>query len=87
MRIPTPETTVAIMYDNSIVHVEKEELAYPMSSFFADCGGIMGLFVGFNFIMILKLLISIVKKIGADWKRNDKVYCPNTDTDVKGMNK
>ena len=63
MRMPAPQTTVAIMYENSIVHVEKEELAYPMSSLIADCGGIMGLFVGFNFIMIWKLLISFIKKI------------------------
>ena len=74
---------MAIMYENSIVHVEKEELAYPMSALIADCGGIMGLFVGFNLMLILKFLISFVKKMGPVCKRNDKVYCPNTDTDVK----
>ena len=61
--MPAPNTNVAIMFENSIVHVEKEELAYPMSSLIADCGGIMGLFVGFNFVMIWKLLISFTKKI------------------------
>ena len=61
--MPAPNTNVAIMFDNSIVHVEKEELAYPMSSLIADSGGIMGLFVGFNFLMIWKSLISFTKKI------------------------
>ena len=63
MRVPAPNTNVAIMFENSIVHVEKEELAYPMSSLIADSGGILGLFVGFNFLMIWKLLISFTKKI------------------------
>ena len=63
MRVPAPNTNVAIMFENSIVHVEKEELAYPMSSLIADSGGIMGLFVGFNFLMIWKSLISFTKKI------------------------
>lgn len=61
--MPAPNTNVAIMFENSIVHVEKEELAYPMSSLIADSGGIMGLFVGFNFLMIWKSLISFTKKI------------------------
>ena len=61
--MPAPNTNVAIMFENSIVHVEKEELAYPMSSLIADSGGIMGLFVGFNFLIIWKSLISFTKKI------------------------
>ena len=63
MRMPAPQTTVAIMYENSIVHVEKEELAYPLSSLIADCGGIMGLFVGFNFLMIWDLIHDSFRKI------------------------
>ena len=67
--MPAPNTNVAIMFENSIVHVEKEELAYPMSSLIADSGGILGLFVGFNFLMIWKSLISFTKKIITIWKR------------------
>ena len=71
--MPAPNTNVAIMFENSIVHVEKEELAYPMSSLIADSGGIMGLFVGFNFLMIWKLLISFTKKIITIWKREGRI--------------
>ena len=84
MRLPAPQTTVAIMYENSVVHVEKEELAYPISSLIADCGGIMGLFVGFNFVMIWKLLISFTTKIVTSWERGAKVsYTTNKNTNVE----
>ena len=82
MRQPAPNTTVAIMYESSIVHVEKEELAYPMSSLIADSGGILGLFVGFNFVMIWDFLISFTKKIITVWKGKDKVSCTNTKNTV-----
>ena len=81
--MPAPQTTVAIMYDNSIVLLEKEELVYPMSSLIADCGGIMGLFVGFNFIMIWKLLISSTDKLVAAWERRKTKYAVRTQIDVK----
>ena len=71
--MPAPNTNVAIMFENSIVHVEKEELAYPMSSLIADSGGILGLFVGFNFLMIWKSLISFTKKIITIWKREGEI--------------
>ena len=81
--MPAPQTTVAIMYDNSIVLVEKEELVYPMSSLIADCGGIMGLFVGFNFIMIWKLLISFTNKLVTAWERRQKKYAVRTQINAK----
>ena len=79
MRQPAPNTTVAIMYESSIVHVEKEELAYPLSSLIADSGGILGLFVGFNLVMILDFLISFTKKIITVWKGKNKVSYTNTN--------
>ena len=80
MRMPAAQTSVTIMYENSIVLLEKEELAYPMSSLIADCGGILGLFVGFNFVMIWKLLIYLTKKIVTAWKKGDKVCCRKKNT-------
>ena len=34
------------------VEVLTEELAYPLLSLVADVGGVLGLFIGFNFLMI-----------------------------------
>ena len=34
------------------VLVLKEEEAFSFGSFVADCGGVLGLFVGFNFLMV-----------------------------------
>ena len=45
------------------VLVEKEVPSYPFLSFAADCGGLLGLFIGFNFLMIFDLCIDIYKKI------------------------
>ena len=63
VRIKSPNTTVGIIYGSSLVQVEKEELTFPLTSLIADCGGILGLFVGFNFIMVWQLLVFLVKKV------------------------
>ena len=34
------------------VEVLREELSYPFLSLVADIGGVLGLFIGFNFLMI-----------------------------------
>ena len=45
-------TAVRMVFESSTVYVEKEELAYDIETFVADLGGVLGLFVGFNFLMI-----------------------------------
>ena len=60
----SPNTTmVLIMFDSPSVLTETEELAYSLSSLVADCGGVLGLFVGFNFLMIWDFLCFGVQKI------------------------
>ena len=44
-------TAVKIVFESSTVYVEKEEPAYDIETFVADLGGVLGLFVGFNFLM------------------------------------
>ena len=44
-------TAVRMVFESSTVYVEKEELAYDIETFVADLGGVLGLFVGFNFLM------------------------------------
>ena len=48
------------MYASNTVLVRKEEIAFPLDSLVADVGGILGLFIGFNFLMIWELIIDFV---------------------------
>ena len=50
--------------------VEKEQVAFPFSSLVAECGGTLGLFVGFNFLMIWDFLSYGIQKIMPHCKYN-----------------
>ena len=41
------------------ITVQKEEWSYSNLDFVADCGGLLGLFIGFNFVMIWDLIVII----------------------------
>ena len=43
--------------------VEREVPSYSFLSFVADCGGLLGLFIGFNFLMVFDILVEIYQKI------------------------
>ena len=43
---------------SSNVLVLKEEEAFSLGSFVADCGGVLGLFVGFNFLMVWEWMLN-----------------------------
>ena len=45
------------------VMVEKEVLVYPFSSFLAEFGGALGLFLGFSFLMVWDVLKVVVNGI------------------------
>ena len=55
------------MFTCEKVLVRKEVEAFPLVSLVADCGGILGLFLGFNFFMIwewiMDILFFVVKNI------------------------
>ena len=40
--------------------VRKEVEAFPLESLVADCGGILGLFLGFNFLMIWEWIFDFI---------------------------
>ena len=42
-------TVTRIMFGSEQVQVEEEQLAFTGTDLLADCGGILGLFIGFNF--------------------------------------
>ena len=43
--------------------VEREVPSYSFLSFVADCGGLLGLFIGFNFLIVFDLFVMIYQKI------------------------
>ena len=47
------------IFASNLVEVEKEEEAFPFISLVADCGGILGLFIGFNFLMVWDWIVQI----------------------------
>ena len=50
--VPGNWTQMLLMYESDSIEVQKEEEAYSFLSMVADCGGLLGLFIGFNFLMI-----------------------------------
>ena len=62
--IPVPNTTtLRPIFASDTIQVEKEEEAFPFISLVADCGGILGLFIGFNFLMVWDWLFNIIIRI------------------------
>ena len=54
---------VVIIFSSRTVTVEKGELAFSFGSLIADVGGVLGLFIGFNFLQGGELLFIGVKMI------------------------
>ena len=50
-------------FQSNIVEVHKEELAYPTIALVADVGGVMGLFIGFNFLMVWDWIVWGITKL------------------------
>ena len=56
-------TRLWLRFGTPKVTVKKEVLTYTHLSFVADCGGLLGLFIGFNFLMIWDLIVIVYQKI------------------------
>ena len=56
-------TTLIVNMASKKILVEREIESYSFLSFVADCGGLLGLFIGFNFLMIFDLFVEIFNKI------------------------
>ena len=59
-------TALIVMFSSKKVVIEKEEAAYPPISFVADCGGLLGLFVGFNFLLVWDCFVEIYQRLIKD---------------------
>ena len=55
-------TRLWLTFAGQQIFVEKEVKSYSVASFVADCGGLLGLFVGFNFLMILDIFVVMYRK-------------------------
>ena len=51
------------MYSSKKVIIEKEESAYSLTSFVAECGGLLGMFVGFNFLLVWDLFVETYQRL------------------------
>ena len=56
-------TRLFITFSSPKLTVKKEVWSYSRLDFVADCGGLLGLFIGFNFVMIWDLIVIIYQKI------------------------
>ena len=57
------KTMVRILFESDNIEVEKEVKAFPFVSLVADVGGVLGLFLGFNILMIWDFIHDVVKKM------------------------
>ena len=57
------DTNIYLSFSSPKVTVKEEIWSYPLASFVADCGGLLGLFVGFNFLMIVDTFGPLYEKI------------------------
>ena len=56
--VPQEDTELNLAYTDNSIEVQKEEEAYSFLSLVADVGGVLGLFIGFNFLMIWDWTVS-----------------------------
>ena len=54
------ETKFEMAFTSKSILVQKEVDAFSFGSLVADCGGVLGLFIGFNFLMIWDWTITAV---------------------------
>ena len=66
--IPSDGTVLALMFASPTIEVLKEAETYPFLSLVADCGGVLGLFIGFNFMIIWDWILIALTRFLPDIK-------------------
>ena len=51
--------SIRMMLSTKLVKVKIEKLVYPFSSFLAEFGGALGLFLGFSIIMVWDMILGL----------------------------
>ena len=54
-------TEIVLQFATNRMRVEREERAHTLSSLVSDCGGGLGLFIGFNFLMLWDWILMLWK--------------------------
>ena len=68
--IPNDVTALSFTFASDTIQILREEEAYSFLSLVADCGGVLGLFIGFNFLMIWDWLFIVLTSCFPDMKNN-----------------
>ena len=55
-------TELEVRFATSSITILKEQFAFSFQSLVADIGGVLGLFIGFNFLSVWELLIACIRK-------------------------
>ena len=58
--VPQNSLELVLAYAGNSIEVQREEEVYSLLSLVADVGGVLGLFIGFNFIMLWDWMISVM---------------------------
>ena len=48
-QLPEGISLLILSFTSNVVEVQKEQMAFPFISLVAEIGGVLGLFIGFNF--------------------------------------
>ncbi|KAI8421502.1 hypothetical protein MSG28_009550 [Choristoneura fumiferana] len=76
-------TRIEMFYKTpKIVPMRRSEL-FGMTDFFANCGGLLGLFLGFSFLSILEIVYFCTLRLGCSFRRNTQPAENTTQKDEK----
>ena len=76
---PKHELSIGIMFGSGTINVAREEKIYPLSSFIAEFGGCLGLFLGFSFLMVVDFLQENLLKIKKAWQDSNNLNTVNVN--------
>ena len=63
---------------SNTIEVQREEEAFPIGSMVADVGGALGLFIGFNFLMIWDWIVLVWHKFCIITKKSNIAFISNS---------
>ena len=66
--MPSAKTELLPVFASDSVLVKREEEAFSFASLVADCGGCLGLFIGFNFLMIWDWIVLLLERLATSNK-------------------
>ena len=70
---PYPDTTSFVpIFSSDSVPIMREAEAFSLVSLMADIGGVLGLFIGFNFLMVYEWVLFCYEKLSPTWQYNGR---------------